>query len=83
MAFGLPVIASNLPEHCEIVRDRENGLVVHQNAPKALAAAIRELYEDKNLRLALGRAAQKSIHKALDGDDAWRRLGQRIARSVD
>ncbi|MBO4313174.1 MAG: ATP-binding cassette domain-containing protein [Desulfovibrio sp.] len=83
MAFGLPVIASNLPEHCEIVRDRENGLVVHQNDPQALAEAIRELYGDKILRLSLGRAAQKSIHKALDGDDAWRCLGQRIARSVD
>ena len=82
MAFGLPVIASNLPEHCEIVRDRENGLVVPQNDPTALAGAIRELYGDKNLRLTLGRAAQKSIHEALDRDDAWKCLEERITRSV-
>jgi glycosyltransferase involved in cell wall biosynthesis len=50
MACGCAVVASNLPAVRDVVRNRENGLLVAQNSAPALAAALRELSENDALR---------------------------------
>ena len=60
MACGCAVVASDLPAVRDVVRDRENGLLVAQNSPAALAAALRELADDTALRERLAAAGQAS-----------------------
>jgi glycosyltransferase involved in cell wall biosynthesis len=50
MAAGVPVVATRVPGIVDVVRDRENGLLVPPRNPAALAAAIRELADDSSLR---------------------------------
>lgn len=58
MAMGCPVIATDCDSGPrEIVRDGENGLLVPPENPDALAAAMRRLVEDAELRRKLGAAA--------------------------
>ena len=44
MACGTPVIASNIPGNPEVVQSPEAGLVVEQNTPAGIAAAVRKLF---------------------------------------
>jgi glycosyltransferase involved in cell wall biosynthesis len=60
--FGLPVIASNVAAIPEMITDPVNGLLVTPKDSKALAAAIRKLAGDPELRL---RMAQANTRKAL------------------
>jgi glycosyltransferase involved in cell wall biosynthesis len=55
MVAGIPAIVSTRPGLVELVGDRENGLVVPEGDPEALAEAIERL-TDGELREALGRA---------------------------
>lgn len=43
MACGLPVLATDVGGHAEIVHDRVNGRLVPPRSPRELAAALREL----------------------------------------
>jgi len=47
MASGLPVVASNSGGIRDVVRMGENGILVEEKAPKALAVAINRLLEDE------------------------------------
>lgn len=49
-ASGLPIIASDAGALPEIVRDNENGYLVHTYDYKTLAVKMNQLAEDKNLR---------------------------------
>lgn len=49
MAWGLPVICSNLPNMSRFVRDGEYGLVVDPRDPADIAAAITRLARDPSL----------------------------------
>jgi glycosyltransferase involved in cell wall biosynthesis len=55
-AQNCPVITSNIGGMAEMVEDGVNGLTVPPNDPPALAAAMRQMAEDADLRqiLALG-----------------------------
>lgn len=55
MAAGLPVVASDLPAHADLVRDGENGWVA--NSQEALAAALDNLSDPERNRIA-GEAAR-------------------------
>ena len=61
MAFGLPVVASNVAAIPEMITHNENGLLVDPKNPQALALAIRQLIEDAQLRTRMSRA---NIEKA-------------------
>jgi hypothetical protein len=67
MSAGIPVIASNVGGLPEVIRDRENGLLV-ENQPEAVRAAIRELLDDPQLARNLGAAARRTVieHFAVD-----------------
>ena len=60
LACGLPVIASVHAGASELIRDGENGLLLHQptNASQ-LAALVRTVYENAALRQRLGETAER------------------------
>src|SRR3546814_2024633 len=60
MAWGRPVIASDLPPLREIVGD-DRGLLVPAEDPTALASAIRELAADPAARRRLGEAGRAEV----------------------
>lgn len=59
MSLGLPVIVSDTPALAEMVCNGENGVVVPCNDVGALAAALRQLAEDQDLRERLGKCGRE------------------------
>jgi len=57
MAARVPVIATNAPGICDVVRDHATGLLVPVGSPVALADAIDLLITDRRLRLGLSENA--------------------------
>lgn len=68
MASGLPVIATDAGSICEVLTDRQTGLVVPQRNPNALARAIVELWHDTNLRETLTTTSYASVQSKFDKD---------------
>jgi hypothetical protein len=58
MATGLPIVAS--PNSGSICRPGIDGFIAPYDDPDALAAAIERLISDRDLRIAMGRAARES-----------------------
>src|SRR5262249_35372418 len=56
-ACGTPAVASDAPGLRDAIRDGETGLLVRSGDVGALAAALRRVLEDAELRETLGRAA--------------------------
>jgi len=84
LAAGRPVVASAVNGIPEIVKDGETGFLVEPGDPSALAAAIRRLADDPDLRARMGEAAAKdaadrfTVNRMLDEVDAlYRRLLKR------
>lgn len=63
MATGLPVIATAVGGNPELVDDGRTGRVVPPDDVAAMAGAMRQLVEDADLRLAMGRAARAEIEQ--------------------
>jgi glycosyltransferase involved in cell wall biosynthesis len=61
MAFGIPVIASNVGGIPEVITHGVNGLLVKPEAPKILAEAIEKLLSNRKLARTLGHTARKHI----------------------
>jgi glycosyltransferase involved in cell wall biosynthesis len=68
MACGVPVVAANLGQIAEVVRDGENGLLYSAGEVDALAAACERLLASPSLRLALGQSAAKLVHTGFTWD---------------
>jgi glycosyltransferase involved in cell wall biosynthesis len=68
MSFGLPVIATNAGGVPEIVIDGKTGILVPPGDARALAGAMRTLFEDNELRQEMGhRGRERAIqHYRLD-----------------
>lgn len=61
MGLGIPVVASDLPPLAELVTHGTTGLLVPPGDPAALAAALRVLAADPDLRRRLGAAAAQHV----------------------
>jgi glycosyltransferase involved in cell wall biosynthesis len=61
MAFGLPVIATRVNGVPEAVADGQTGLLVPSRDPDALAAAIKRLGSDADLRQRMGDAGRNVV----------------------
>ena len=61
MASRLPVIASDVPGHREVVAHGETGLLVAPEDDKALAEAIESLLDDSERRARMGRAGRERV----------------------
>jgi glycosyltransferase involved in cell wall biosynthesis len=71
LACGTPVIATDQGALGEVVRDGLDGLVVRQDDPDALAAAIRRLAVDADLTSSLATGARST-------DWSWSRTGAEL-----
>lgn len=66
MSCGCTLVASDTPPVREVVRDRQNGLLVDFFKPQELAERLEEVLTDKSLRIRLGKNARETIKKQYD-----------------
>ncbi|MDP9482590.1 MAG: glycosyltransferase, partial [Chloroflexota bacterium] len=79
MSAGLPVVASALSGIPELVVDGASGLTVPPGDAPAIAAALRRLHDDPELRTRLGVAARERVVAEFDVDRNAGRLVERFA----
>jgi glycosyltransferase involved in cell wall biosynthesis len=82
LASGRPLIASIVGGIPEVVRDGENGLLVPQKDPAALAAAIERLRAEPELRQRLSRKARGYALDQLSWDATIDALEQTFERAI-
>ena len=68
MSCALPVIASDIPAHRDLIKNRDNGILVKPNTPKELVNEILKLKNDEDLRYKLGKNARKTIEEQFTWD---------------
>ena len=78
MASGLPVIASMNTGAPDIFRSKDDGVLVPAGDIEALADAISQLYQNKELRIALAAAGIECIK-----DFTWQRYGDSTFRMYE
>jgi colanic acid/amylovoran biosynthesis glycosyltransferase len=66
MSCGLPVVASRLSGIPELVRDGRSGILVTPGNATEIAAALRRLAKDPDLRRRLGTGARRTVERAFD-----------------
>jgi glycosyltransferase involved in cell wall biosynthesis len=66
MALGTPCIATDVTGIPEVLIDGETGLLVRQNDPGMLAAAIERLLEDSELRVRLASRSRRLVESNFD-----------------
>ncbi len=72
-ASGRPIVATQMPGCCEIVRNEENGLLVACNDPIVLADALERLISDAELRDRYGRRGREIAERDFSEIDIARR----------
>jgi len=61
MAAGVPIVASDLPSHREVIRHGENGWLVKPDNPGALAQGIHSLLENNAVAQRLAKQATRDV----------------------
>ncbi len=61
MACGLPVLASRIAGHVDVIEDGRSGVLCDVDPPGALAGALRRLLADEDVRAPLAAAARPRI----------------------
>lgn len=82
MGSSLPVVASDVPGHREVIRDGMTGVLVSAE-PAAAAAAIARVLEDGTLRRELGVHARRTIERDFTVEWMVKRISEvyrRVAR---
>lgn len=73
-AIGLPTIVSDSGGLPETIDSDKSGVIVPADDPEAMAAALRRLGEDAELRASMGRAGRRWVEERFDA----RVLGERL-----
>lgn len=81
MASGKAVVASAVGQINQVIRNRENGLLVPPGDAAALACALSALLSDKKLRIAFGEQARRDAESNYSWDNYIARL-ERLMHSV-
>ncbi len=68
MSCGLPVMASNIPAHRDLIENKENGILIKKGSPEDIIRKINILSDDKELRERLRKNARKTIEKGYTWD---------------
>ena len=79
LASGTALVATDVGGIGAVVRDRETGLIVPERDGAALARAIMALLDDRDARLALGRAARTDVCLR----HTWERFAERLEQIYD
>jgi len=82
MATGRPIVATNLPSFREVLTHGANAWLVDPDSPSALAAGVREVVDDEELRATLGSNARRDAqHYGWEARAA--RIADLVARQSD
>ena len=79
LGSGLPLVASRVAGIPDVIVHGENGLLVPEKDPEALAGALKTLAEDPGQRRALGRAARASVEERL----SWKEVSGRYHQVLE
>jgi len=82
MAAGKPVVATRVAGIPDVVRDGVNGLLVPEKDATALAAALRRLLDEPDLRATLGASARRTARGSLSWDAAARAFEECYAQAT-
>ncbi len=89
-ACGRPLVASDVPGCRHVVEDGVNGLIVPQNDPAGLAAALEKLAVDPSLRGRMGAAGRRRVLDQFTTDrvnaatlDVYRRVLNESSRNSE
>lgn len=82
MSSGIPVIASDLSGIPELVIDGKTGLLVPPGDARQIAAAIRRIHEDPELRRCFAHAGRAKVVEEFDVRTNAARLAAAFARSA-
>jgi glycosyltransferase involved in cell wall biosynthesis len=74
MAVGRPLVGTAVGGLLDTVKDGETGFLVPPRDPDALAASLRKLADDKELRLRMGRAARGRAVRHY----SWARVAEQV-----
>jgi glycosyltransferase involved in cell wall biosynthesis len=74
MAYGLPVVSSDLASTRPFVRNGENGFLVTADDPAAHAQAILRLLREPEVATAMGRRGQEMVRARYNWDEMEKRL---------
>jgi glycosyltransferase involved in cell wall biosynthesis len=74
MACGIPVVATKIPAHTEVISQGTNGLLVAPRSPQDMAETIFTLLDDDVLREKVGEAARKTVETKYTWDMVTKRL---------
>jgi glycosyltransferase involved in cell wall biosynthesis len=81
-AFAVPVLSTNVSGIPELVAHGENGLLVPQKDPAALADAIRKLIEDPHLRRRLGDAGARTVREKFSCEPGIDQVAKLLRKST-
>lgn len=82
MAMGVPCVSTRITGIPELIRDRIDGLLVAPSDPGELAAALRRLMDDPELRQGLGRAGRDRVRAHYDLARNTKRLAEIYRRQL-
>lgn len=82
MAYGVPVVASNLTAIPEAVTDGETGLLAAAGSPQELAAQLERVLSDDELRTRLTRNARRLVEDEFDLMKNTVQLGALFAQAL-
>lgn len=81
MAYGLPVVATNVSSIPEIVSNGENGILVSPNSVESLTKALAELMDDVELRQQMADTSIKIAKRFKSWDEVGKLLVEFIEES--
>jgi len=85
-ACAVPLVGTRNGGIPEVIRDGENGLLVPERDPEALASALSESLSDEPMRRRIGEAARRDVEERFDIRTQTRRLeeiyGELIGRAL-
>ena len=61
MASGLPIIASNIMGHDELIEDNKNGFLINLNDKQGFASALKKVATDEELRKKISRNSRAKV----------------------
>ncbi len=82
MASGVPVVTTTAGCACEIIRNGENGMLVPENDPDALAKAIERLLADDDIRTRISGNALNTIQDQFSREATIVRLSDTLRNLV-
>jgi glycosyltransferase involved in cell wall biosynthesis len=75
MACGIPVVATNIRAHADVISNGANGFLVPVRSPHYMAKTICMLLDDEDSRRIVGKAARQAVEE----NYTWDRVSEKVA----